>query len=163
MGCKLASQPRVRGFNSCPASSNKVIPLAHEVPIHGLSAGKASGCNSSKLSNPKSRHLQAWKFTATPFEVRKARDRKSLFSFTHSSHNCTFILTYSSIPSKGLKWTTSKYSLYTSLLNIDYNELIVWEKWLSFYRKRFKVSSSKIDKILIDSLHPRLVSIVPHI
>ena len=50
VGCELASQPRCHGFNSYPVSLSKVLPLAHEVPIHGL-----FGCNSSKLPNPKSR------------------------------------------------------------------------------------------------------------
>ena len=57
---EFALQPRGHRFNSYPVSLSKVLPLAHKVPIHELLAGKASGYNSSKLPNPKSRYFYAW-------------------------------------------------------------------------------------------------------
>ena len=59
VGCELASQPRGRGFSSYLASLSKVLPLAHEVRIHGLSAGKVPGCNSSRTTESKIQALSA--------------------------------------------------------------------------------------------------------
>ena len=59
VGCELASQPEGCRFNSYPASLSKVLPLAHEVPIYGLSSGKAYRCNSSTAES-KIQALQAW-------------------------------------------------------------------------------------------------------
>ena len=51
MVASLPCSLKIVGFNSYLASLSKVIPLAHEVPIYGLSSGKAFGCNSSTVKS----------------------------------------------------------------------------------------------------------------